>query len=75
MPADEFRARMDEWIESLRGSKPAAGYEKVLIPGDPEREWEEKIMKEGITIVPKVIEDMKLVTAELGIEFNPGSDT
>lgn len=74
MPANEFKARMDEWIVSMRGAKPAAGHEKVLIPGDPEREWEKKLIKEGISVGPKVVEDIKLVTGELGIGFNPVSE-
>jgi len=39
-PADEFKQHMDNWIERFRRAKPAAGYDKVLIPGDPEREME-----------------------------------
>jgi LDH2 family malate/lactate/ureidoglycolate dehydrogenase len=41
-PANEFRAKMDEWIETFRSAKPAPGHERVLIPGDPEREAEER---------------------------------
>ena len=74
MPADKFKARMDEWIVSMRSAKPAAGHEKVLIPGDPEREWEVKLMKEGITVAPKVVEDINLVTGELCIDFDLASE-
>src|SRR6187549_1978673 len=37
-PADEFKKSMDHWIEGFRNAKPIAGQEKVLVPGDPERE-------------------------------------
>jgi LDH2 family malate/lactate/ureidoglycolate dehydrogenase len=30
--ADEFKQHMDNWIERFRRAKPAAGYDKVLIP-------------------------------------------
>ena len=39
-PADEFKQHMDNWIGRFRKAQPAQGYEKVLIPGDPEREME-----------------------------------
>jgi LDH2 family malate/lactate/ureidoglycolate dehydrogenase len=69
MPAEEFRSRMDEWIRIFRSGKTAEGYEKILIPGDPEREAEERIMKEGIKLVPAVKNDLREVTSELGVSF------
>ncbi|MBS0011877.1 MAG: Ldh family oxidoreductase [Bacteroidales bacterium] len=69
MPGQEFRERMDEWIKTFRNGHTAEGQEKILIPGDPEREAEERIMKEGIKLVPAVRDDLKAVTDELGVEF------
>lgn len=69
MTPSEFKERMDEWIGTFRASKPATGHDKVLIPGDVEREYEEKIMRDGIKLVPKVREDLKSVAAELGVDF------
>ena len=69
-PASEYKLIMDEWIETFRAAKPAEGEEKVIIPGDPEREAEERIMKEGIKLVPAIKEDLIIIAAELGIEFN-----
>ena len=68
-PANEFKAKMDEWIETFRSAKPARGQERVLIPGDPEREAEEKNMKEGIKLVPAIKDDLVAVARELGIDF------
>ncbi|MGD0340433.1 MAG: Ldh family oxidoreductase [Bacteroidales bacterium] len=68
-PADQFKAKMDEWISTFRTSKPAEGQEKVLIPGDPERESEERKLKEGISLVPAVKDDLLKIAAEMGIEF------
>ena len=72
-PADEFKAKMDKWIETFRSAKPAEGQERVLIPGDPEREAEERIMKEGIKLVPAIKEDLIKVAGELGIAFEINS--
>jgi LDH2 family malate/lactate/ureidoglycolate dehydrogenase len=68
-PADEFRSKMDQWIETFRSSKPAEGEERVLIPGDPEREAEERIMKEGIKLVPAIRDDLVAIARELNIDF------
>jgi LDH2 family malate/lactate/ureidoglycolate dehydrogenase len=59
---------MDRWIEIFRNAKPAPG-KKVLIPGDIEREAEERIAREGITILPAIQKDVKELADKLGIEF------
>lgn len=70
-PADEFKQHMDNWIQRFRAAKPGAGYEKVLIPGDPEREMESIRMQEGIPLVDSVVGDLKAVAEKLAIPF-PG---
>ncbi len=57
-PAEEFTSHMDHWIERFRNATPIAGYEKVLIPGDPEREMEAIRIKEGIPLVESVEKDL-----------------
>ncbi|HNR42250.1 MAG TPA: Ldh family oxidoreductase [Bacteroidales bacterium] len=68
-PANAFKAKMDEWIATFRSAKTATGEERVIIPGDPEREAEERTSREGIAIVPAVRNDLKAIAAELGLEF------
>ena len=68
-PAQEYKQIMDEWIETFRAAKPAEGEEKVIIPGDPEREAEIRIMKEGIKLVPAIAEDLRVIAKELNIVF------
>lgn len=67
--AGEFKSRMDEWIETFRSAKPADGQEKVLIPGDPERETEIISMRDGISLVPAVKDDLIAIAGQLGISF------
>jgi LDH2 family malate/lactate/ureidoglycolate dehydrogenase len=68
-PADEFKQHMDNWIQRFRSAKPAEGYEKVLIPGDPEREMEIIRMKEGIPLVDSVVADLKEVADKFSLKF------
>jgi LDH2 family malate/lactate/ureidoglycolate dehydrogenase len=68
-PADTFKQKMDQWIETFRQAKSMEGQPKVLIPGDPERENEKRIRKEGINIIPAVATELKEIAAGLGLEF------
>ncbi|HPS46587.1 MAG TPA: Ldh family oxidoreductase [Bacteroidales bacterium] len=66
--ATEFKKTMDEWILTFRNAKPAKGQEKVLVPGDIERDNEERRKKEGIPIMPLLVEKVNQIATELGIE-------
>jgi len=69
MPADEFRERMDEWIRTFRNGHATEGHDNIIIPGDPEREAEERISREGIKLVEAVRDDLKEVAEKLGVDF------
>ena len=66
-PAEEFKEHMDNWITRFRSAIPAEGYDKVLIPGDPERETEAIRMKEGIPVVDSVAADLKTIADKFGL--------
>jgi L-2-hydroxycarboxylate dehydrogenase (NAD+) len=68
-PAEEFKKHMDQWIERFRSAKPINGEQKVLIPGDPEREAEADRMKNGIPLHEAVIEDLKQIALKYDIPF------
>lgn len=65
-PAEEFKKHMDHWIERFRSAKTAEGFEKVIIPGDPERESEMQRRSEGIPLLGPVVDDLNF----LGDKFN-----
>ena len=67
-PADDFKLHMDNWIRRFRSAKPAEGYEKVLIPGDPEREMELVRKTAGIPLLDPVVEDLKNTGSIFGIQ-------
>jgi LDH2 family malate/lactate/ureidoglycolate dehydrogenase len=68
-PAEDFKKHMDKWIRGFRSAKTIKGYERVLIPGDPEREMEERYLKEGIPVSDIVIEDFKETGRNLQVTF------
>jgi LDH2 family malate/lactate/ureidoglycolate dehydrogenase len=68
-PAEEFKKHMDQWIERFRSAKPINGEQKVLIPGDPEREAEADRMKSGIPLHETVIEDLQQIALKYDIPF------
>ena len=68
-PADEFKHHMDKWIERFRAAKTIEGVDKLIIPGDPERDAEEFRTQNGIPVNEKVIEDLKQLGEKMGIGF------
>ena len=69
-PAEEFKGHMDQWIRRFRSAEPTPGHEKVLIPGDPERELELIRRKEGIPLLDPVIQDLTKLGEKFGVNFN-----
>jgi L-2-hydroxycarboxylate dehydrogenase (NAD+) len=68
-PAEDFKFHMDKWIRRFRSATPIPGHERVLIPGDPERETEAARLKDGIPLVPTVVEDLKALAERSGVPF------
>lgn len=65
--AANFKASMDTWIETYRNARPAKGQDRVIIPGDPERESEVRVRRDGIHVIPQVEADLKEVAHSLGL--------
>ena len=68
-PAQDFKSNMDNWITRFRNATPIDPAQKVLIPGDPEREAETTRMMEGIPVVGPVVADLQEVGARFGIQL------
>lgn len=66
-PAADFKQSMDHWIEGFRNAATIAGEEKVLVPGDPEREFEAERTANGIPLLPAVVDDLKGLGDKLGV--------
>ncbi len=67
-PASDFKFHMDKWIRRFRSATPVPGEEKVLIPGDPEREMESERRAGGIPLHEDVVNDLKGLAQKLGVD-------
>ncbi len=68
-PATEFKEHMDQWIKRFRAAKTIEGYEKVIIPGDPEREMNKIRMNEGIPLLGPVLDDLHYLADRFQLVF------
>jgi LDH2 family malate/lactate/ureidoglycolate dehydrogenase len=68
-PPADFKSHMDNWINRFRSAKPVDGQERVLIPGDPEREMAEDRIINGIPVNEKVVEDLAMLAGKYGLTF------
>lgn len=66
-PADEFKAAMDHWIQGFRSARTIPGEEKVLVPGDPEREFEAERMANGIPLLEPVVKDLQQLAQRFSV--------
>ncbi len=64
---DEFKKQIDDYIHTLRNTKPQAGTEGPLLPGDPEREAEKIRSKKGIPLIQPVIDELMDISKKTGI--------
>lgn len=69
-PAADFKASMDEWISRFKSAQPAAGQEKVMVPGDPERELEAERMEKGIILLQPVVDDLQTLSQKFLIPLS-----
>jgi len=66
MPVEEFKARLDEYINILRNCPKADGATRIYVAGEKEAEKEE-LHKDFVEIDPKVYEDLKSISEELSV--------
>ena len=68
-PAADFKKHMDQWIKRFRSAKTASGFEKVIIPGDPEREMEVERKEKGIPVLGPVVNDLQYLAEKFDLSL------
>ena len=77
MRVDAFRTKesffenMDNWIDRFKNAKPAAGHDRVLIPGMPEAEKEAYHKAHGVPLLQPVVDDLNTLAEKLGVPALP----
>jgi L-2-hydroxycarboxylate dehydrogenase (NAD+) len=66
---DAFKRRIDEWVRTIRATKPAPGTLGVVIPGDPERLAEDVRRVSGVPLSPAVVMELSDISARTGVPF------
>jgi LDH2 family malate/lactate/ureidoglycolate dehydrogenase len=67
LPIDEFQARMKTMRDTVTGSRPAAGFDEVLIAGDPEWRSEEQRCREGIPVSRGIWQQLTQLAESLNV--------
>jgi LDH2 family malate/lactate/ureidoglycolate dehydrogenase len=70
---DDFRNRADDFVRALREAEPAAGVDRVYLPG--EREWllSEERRRSGLPMARTTLAALDAVAKELGISVDFGA--
>lgn len=68
-PANDFKSNMDQWLMRFRNAEPVNDNQKVLVPGDPEREIELTRRANGIPLLEPVIQDLNMIAEKFSIMF------
>lgn len=66
-------AMLEEYLEQLRGTEPAAGFERVLIPGERARACRAERLRTGLVLAEGVWADISNMAAVAGIRGEQGS--
>ena len=67
LPAAEFQARMEHLVGTVKSSRPAVGYDEVMVAGDPEWRIEETRRRDGIPVDPATWELLGELAEELSV--------
>ncbi|WP_316808300.1 Ldh family oxidoreductase [Pedobacter agri] len=67
-PAADFKNHLDNWVERFKNAKTIDPDKKVVIPGEPEHEFEQERKVSGIPLIDVVVNDLNELAAKLGIQ-------
>ena len=63
-----FQAQTRKFIEQVKNSRRAPGFERIMIPGEPEYEERRRRLAEGIVISDEIWSEIESIKSELGIK-------
>jgi LDH2 family malate/lactate/ureidoglycolate dehydrogenase len=66
LPLAEFRARSEDLCQTLGATPPAAGFERVLVPGEIETLTRERRLREGVPVPETHWDELRALARRLG---------
>lgn len=66
-PAADFKSHLDNWIERFKNAKTIDPNQKVIIPGEPEYDFEQERKIVGIPIIDAVVTDLNELANKLNL--------
>jgi LDH2 family malate/lactate/ureidoglycolate dehydrogenase len=69
LPMHEFQARMETIRDTVKGSRPAAGFDEVLIAGDPEWRSDEQRRRDGIPVARGIWQQLTQLAKSLNVDM------
>ena len=70
MPLDEFKARIDGLIRSIKESPKAKGSQRIYLPGEMEWEKRERALQQGMALPDDVWANLQGVAADTGADLS-----
>lgn len=67
-PANEFKDHLDNWIQRFKSAKTVDPAQQVIIPGEPEYQFEKERAANGIPLIDAVVKDVNELAEKLGID-------
>ncbi len=72
MPLDEFKERLDVYIDDLKSAPLAPGYDEILMPGEPEfRQYEANLKAGTVSVALENFKEVCEICARLCPEVDP----
>jgi LDH2 family malate/lactate/ureidoglycolate dehydrogenase len=69
MPLQQFQERMERLIGTVKSTRPAQGFDEILVAGDPEWRAEQKRRQDGIPMDESLRKRLEALTAGVGVSM------
>jgi LDH2 family malate/lactate/ureidoglycolate dehydrogenase len=70
LDVDEWGRQVDDFIRTMRATRPQPGTSGPLLPGDPERDAEADRAVHGIPLLAPVVDALRAISADLGVPLD-----
>ena len=68
-PVDEFNKDFDSLVQDIKSSPLEPDTERIFIPGEPEIMTRKQNQKNGVPVLPSVVEKLRHIASELDLEI------